>query len=216
MDFASLSSLQMKNEPHSVRFLEAFIPRPLLGVHFDAAAELAPAMAANITQRGGGYDREDLQDFQHAAGIPSDGYYGPHAAGALECFLRSYAPEPLYGDQGKVAYQVPMTPPLAQLIGRCLCHEQGAAFVKFMLSSKATTIFSVTASHDFSSRAQLDAARYLSDYVAATPPVKGVWIEAPEHAIYRACAQLDVPASTPLTPDYASAFEYIASIDRRA
>jgi murein L,D-transpeptidase YcbB/YkuD len=83
---------------------------PATGVDTVTATALAPKVAADITAHKFNYSRPQLQHFQQAAGIPSDGMYGGEAAGALRYYLHAAPPKPLFSP----TIEKPYSPPTAQ------------------------------------------------------------------------------------------------------
>jgi len=65
---------------------------------YDAAAAKSKAQptADHIRTRKGKYDRAVLQSFQTAAGLKSDGLYGPQSRAALVFFGASNVPSALF------------------------------------------------------------------------------------------------------------------------
>lgn len=65
------------------------------------ARSLAPGLSRHITAAGPSYSHARVREFQRAAGLPDDGYYGPDTRDALRRFgVRN--PPPAWGGPGVV------------------------------------------------------------------------------------------------------------------
>ena len=82
------------------------VPLPT-GFNEPLARQLAPKVEANIKAKGANYDRALLKQFQSAAGLTPDGFYGGYSAGALRYFLGRTPPKALVKPTAEKAYKLP-------------------------------------------------------------------------------------------------------------
>jgi len=71
------------------------------------ARAIAPRVALDVRSRGRSYNREQMAEFQRAAGIVADGIYGGEARGALIAFGVRDAPGALFRPTNTIAYRAP-------------------------------------------------------------------------------------------------------------
>ena len=82
------------------------VPLPT-GFNEALARQLAPQVEANIKAKKANYDRALLKQFQSAAGLTPDGFYGGYSAGALRYFLNRTPPKALVKPTAEKAYKLP-------------------------------------------------------------------------------------------------------------
>lgn len=68
------------------------------------AFALAPRVRDDVAGRKYSYSRQQMKDFQRAAGVAADGIYGGGSAGALRHYLGGPPPRPLFKPTAEKPY----------------------------------------------------------------------------------------------------------------